>query len=297
LAEPQNRFVNVTTQELAQEIVATLQALDNLTLVAIGEVMAKLEARRQIGGLAELLIELAARTDKADFAMNMNLLADKLAKLPIVASEEEEEDSEEEASPVMEQSEINRRLALNFPSHLNQSSQQKNLKQTSVRKVMVACLERSDETPFLVRQAVANFDKENWNVFDLGDNVPLMVLLSSALEKRPSVVVLVISNGSLLTEATSLVADLKRKLYGIKVVAVGPLLKAQTNVGLRLQADLYAPETGKAAELADHALSPLQQMGNPLKFETEQMIAIADNAPATVDDIPTSPGSPEKAEG
>jgi hypothetical protein len=294
LTNNQNRFQNVTTQELTQEISDALQALDNLALVTINDTTAKLEARRQISNLAEILIEMAGRSDKADFAMSLNLLAAKLAKLAFVNPDEETESEAE--SPTMEQAEINRRLALNFPPHLSQNHPQTRLKATTIRKVMVACLERTNDTPMLVHQAVSSFDKESWNVFDMGDNVPLMMLLSSALEKRPSVVVLVISNGSLLSEAVSLVTDLKRKLFGIKVVVVGPLLNSQSNVGLRLQADFYAPETTKAAELADYALSPLQQMGNPLKFDTSQMIAIPDNAPATVDDIPTSPGT-EKPEG
>jgi hypothetical protein len=294
LAEQPNRFEALTTQNLGQEIVDTLKALDNLALVAIHEVSAKLETRKQISNLAELLRELAERPNQPDFAMNLNTLSGKLSALVIV--DEEDEETEEEV-PVMEQSEINRRLALTFPSHLTSQNtkQEHRLKEIAIRKVMIGCLERNNETPMLVHQAVASFNKEQWNVFDMGDNAPLMMLLSSALEKRPSVVVLVISNGSLLSEAASLVADLKRKLFGIKVVAVGPLLNSQANVGLRLQADLYAPETTKAAALADTALSPLQQMGNPLKFETNQMLAFPD-APATVEDIPTSPGT-EKAEG
>jgi len=276
-------------QEVAEQAVRGLKALDNLAQVAMPDRNAQLEAQRQVGLVAQALLGLARRYqevnfDKAATWLDQNLLemAAQLDLEPLVVADPAAEMSEAEAE---------RRLSLTLP--VAQPGQDKNgVISSSKRRVIIASLEQVDSALPLIVTAAHSFDRERWTVTNLGYHVPIMALTSTVQDVRPSVLVLIVARGQLIAESARLVEDLKKTFFGLKVIAIGPPFATQSVLGERLGADLYDSAAEKTAEMAEHALHPLNRISEPLALLIETELEKPGKEPKTQELSPFSEDMP-----
>ena len=273
----QNDITHPSVTTLSQLIIDALRGLNTIVQLALSENTAQYEARQQLsalahnlGGLAQQsLVELSSDAPlKAAWQslvdeLGVFVLREEAEETDSDADSDEEEESTSEADALSEQ-EISRRLGIGEPSYHSEalgSGQE-------LRRVLVASLETQGDTPMLVAQAAGSFARETWQVTNLGATVPIMALTGIVMDSRPSVLVLIIGQGQLLAETARLILDLKRQLFGLRIIAVGPIL-SQPGLAARLQLDLYSSSPEKAAELADQFFSPLTKLGDRLQLSLE----------------------------
>ncbi len=275
-------------KKLPEQIVRGLKALDNLALVALRG-NAQQEMQYQIRLVAKALSQLAERKQNAELGEQLKWLAQNLTELAAKASPLSEED-ENEVKSEMSEEEASRRLSQTIPSNnvgnpANPADSHPNI----LRRAVVASLEHLDSALSLITTATQSFDRERWNVTNLGYNVPIMALTSNVKEVKPGVLVLTVARGQLMRETAQLIQDLKKNFVGLKVIAVGPPFENNTNLGELLGADLFAPEAEKAAELAEQALSPLNRLSAPLTLELEEENQEEkDLENSSIEDVPTT---------
>lgn len=270
---------DVMAEELSSEVAEALKALDRLIQITLSDNGPRAEARHQVNRLAVHLVKLVAPT-AAELASGSRLkiawenLATDLAELaePIPTSIEAIE-GEEEAPSILSEEELSRRLSMTIPAHLRLAGNQEVQPDAgepidNTRRVLVASLESQRGQASLVNHTAASFPRERWSVINLGVNVPILALMGTVMETRPSVLILVIEQGQFMSETVRLISDLKRQLFGLRVVAVGPAL-AQPNLTERLRADLYSSEVTQAAQLADQFFNPLNRLGDSLNLSME----------------------------
>jgi hypothetical protein len=256
-------------RQVADQIVQGLNSLEKLSQLAMPDKNAQLEAQRLLGQVADNLTRLILRYDEGDFNKTTFELAENLRELarkghPANAhTEPEAEVNEQEAL----RHSFNMAL---FERTRNGQEDEEEVLAPLRRRVLIASLEQLDSTPPLVAIATQSFDREKWDVTNLGNRVPIMALTSTVREVRPGVLVMVIARGQFISETARLIDDLKRTFIGLKVVLVGPPFASQSNLGERLGADLYAAEVESAAELSDHALTPLGHLAEPLALSLEE---------------------------
>ena len=293
--------------EAAEQIVRGLQALANLAELAMRDRNAQVEAQRQVGVVAQALMVLARQPQATDLSQALSPQSNKLIEL----SELTKLELPPAIDPAlgMSEEEAERRLTLTTPPALREHSDEEEGESTVTdkRRLIIASLEQLDSALSHTATAINSFDRERWEITNLGNNVPIMALMSNVQEIRPGVLVLVIARGQMIAETARLIDDLKKTFLGLRVVAVGEPFGRHTHLGERLGADFYAPEVEKAAELAEQALTPLIRLAEPLALsledapveelreeETTLTKGEAEEAPP-IDEVPTVKVEGEKA--
>lgn len=267
--EPQPETVT-NLSEVADQVVRGLKALNNMTQLAMRDRNAQLEAQHQIGLVADYLTRLVLRYDDGDFNKATFALAENLRELAKQANPQNA--SPDELTAEMSEEEAARRLSLTVPlSMLERIEIPEDADEDQARRrVIIASLEQLDSVLPLMATATNSFDRKRWHITNLGSNVPIMALTSTVREIRPGVLILVLARGQLVAETARLIEDLKKTFVGLKVVVAGPPFAKQANLGERLGADLYSPEVENVAELAEHALTPLSRLSEPLALSLEE---------------------------
>ncbi len=267
---------------LGQQIVEALQGLHTLSQLALAESTARHEADHQINRLARSLSSLAGLSVKAtgmeaDLKAAWHSISTDLTELAMHIPDPLEEDEEQlDEALILSEQEISRRLGvLRSPTTSEASPVGKVL-----RRVLVASLESGEETPMLVNQATTSFSPLEWSVTNLGANVPIMALTGNVMETRPSVLALVMGQGQYLAETIRLIGDLKRQLFGMRIIAVGPAL-LQPTLAERLKVDLFSGRAEKASAVCEQLFSPLTRLGEPLHFsmDVDKLDETPDNDP------------------
>ena len=269
-----------SVESLSQQVVSAVRALNTLAQLALAESTARLEARRQVSQLALGLTKLAgysASLSKVDERLGRawQTLAAELTDLTIQDEPSDMSDDDEVADANMgalSDEEVSRRLGLTIPSHLrlpgNQEARLAPTEASPTRRVLIASLETNGDAPLLINQAASSFPRDHWSVTNLGGNVPIMALTGTVMETRPSVLTLVMGQGEFVSETGRLIADLRRQLFGLRIVAVGPAL-SEPHLAERLRLDLFSAEATKAADLASQFFDPLNKLGQPLRLAVE----------------------------
>jgi hypothetical protein len=288
LASPGPAPVTVLTdppaEMLATQVAESLQALQTLTQLALAEAGARDEARRQIGKLAAGLIDLAGRSgatleNDQPLKLAWETLAERLAGLvPEVASDPLAGAGLEASASTLETpspEEISKNTATPLSDKI-------------LHRVIIASLEANGETAQHIRLAAQGFSSDQWQMTNLGTNVPIMALTGTVTEMRPAVLALILNQGQLISETIRLIADLKKRLPNLRVITLGAAL-ANPNLADRLKADLYSAEPAKAAELAAQFFDPLSRLGDRLKLVVE--------LPEPAEAAPATPQFSKKAEG
>lgn len=294
MTEPRSEDVTKKNPaELGKQIVEAIRALENLVQLGVPENNARNEGKWQLYRLAQAISELA-ENNLSDRIDNESMLKDtwqllQTELLQIVEQVGQPSTEEVEAEmPSLSEEDIARRLGTAIPPHLRVESFPREI-ENAKRRIVIASVEPGDSTALLVNQATLNFSKETWNVTNLGANVPILALIGTVMETKPGVLALVFNKGILLQETIRLVADLKLQLFGIKIIAVGPILN-QAPITNRLGADLYSSDVTRTAELAEQFFSPLNKLGNQLELSVD--LTESEVTPETAN----SAGSPETAE-
>lgn len=281
---PTTVLTDPPVEMLATQVAESLQALQTLTQLALAEAGARDEARRQIGKLAAGLVELAGRSGailETDLPLKFawETLAERLAGLvPEVASEDP-------AGTALETSASNPETPAPEDNSKNAVT---HLSDKILHRVIIASLEANGETAQHIRLAAQGFSSGQWQLTNLGTNVPIMALTGTVTEMRPAVLALIINQGQLISETIRLIADLKKRLPNLRVITLGAAL-ANPNLADRLKTDLYSAEPAKAAELAAQFFDPLSRLGDRLNLVVE--------LPEQAEVVPTTSQFSKKAEG
>ncbi|MEI6047231.1 MAG: hypothetical protein WCS37_23050 [Chloroflexota bacterium] len=256
--------------EVADQLVRGLSALNNLAQLAMRDRSAQLEAQRQIGVVAKALTDLTQRSGEGDFKEVAHWLGENLAALAKLAELEHPPISA--PSLGMSKEEAERRLSLTIPVSLREhkSREKGDVEKKDKPRLIIASLEQIDHALPLTAIAMNSLNLHRWEVINLGHNVPIMALTTRVQEIRPRVLVLVIARGQLVVETTRLISDLKKTFLGLKVIAVGEPFTKFPQLGERLGADFYAPEVEKVAELAELALTPLNRLAKALTLSLKK---------------------------
>jgi hypothetical protein len=255
-----NLLVAPPVELLVSQVLEALQGLQTLTQLALSDPGARDEARRQLERLAGGLLDLA------DYSQP-SFAAESPLKL---AWETLSERLQEFSPPPVTHKIVEMPLAPDpVPDESADSKKNKLAPDKSlIRRAVVASLESSGEVAFYINQAAQSFSRTNWQVTNLGANMPIMALTGMVEELRPAVLALIIGHGQLLSETIRLIADLKKHLPGLRVITLGPIL-ARSNLTERLRGDLYSTNPSKAAELAEQFFDPLSRLGDRLKLEVD----------------------------
>ncbi len=269
--------------ELVEVIVTALNNLDRLARLASSNEAGQMELRRQIGQVASSLQQLSRKALEGDETSGLEeafvKLSQNLADLAVNAT----------TGPILPPSfpppplssdfsdhDSVSRVVMTIPSYLSHPQRLVDETETiegGIRQVIVGSLERTDSALSLLKQAESGFDSTRWEVLDMGVNVPILVFSNAVREKRPSVVVLVMSSGHLISETAWMIGHLRKKVNGLKVIVVGPPLAKIENLDSRLEADLFSNIASEAAQLADQAVSVVARIDQPLRLDMDQMEA------------------------
>jgi|GEM_PF-2437896 len=269
--------------ELVEVIITALNNLDRLARLASSNEAGQMELRRQIGQVASSLQQLSHKVLEGDEVGVLEeafvKLSQNLGDLAVNAT----------AGPILPPSfpppplshdlpdqDFVSRVAMTLPSylsHLQRPADETEPSDGELRKVIVGSLERTDSALSLLKQAESGFDANRWEVLDMGVNVPILVFSNAVREKRPSVVVLVMSGGHLISETAWMIGHLRKKVNGLKVVVVGPPLAKIDNLAARLEADLFSNIASEAAQLAEQAVSVVARIDQPLRLDMDEMEA------------------------
>ncbi|HEX2914257.1 MAG TPA: hypothetical protein VH186_25890 [Chloroflexia bacterium] len=277
----------LAVEQCGEQVISSLEALNKLIQLALVDSGARSEAQRLLGSLAQSLVELSefSLSSRPDLNSLWQLWSRNLPPLILAETEIEEADT---AGLELSDSDLERRLSMTIPPHLRIASNVEGeasdkLNGSNLRRVVLASLDADGTALQNVNKAATGFPLDIWSVTNLGANVPIMALTGTVMELKPSVLVLVLVKGQHLSETIRLVADLKRQLFGIRVLAVGPFLQ-QANLAERIRPDLFSADPSQAAELADQFFNPLNRLGDSLKLKVqleEQAQSISEEAPAS----------------
>ena len=263
--------------EAAQQVLDGLNALDNLSQLAIGDRIARDEARRQLGKVAQ---GVQAILIAPPYQSGRQELADKLSKLSLLADIEMLDLTEKVgdiATIKLDKTtqKMLERLAdytITSPSDKNKERDAGENEVPNKRRVIVASLDSGDSYMRATVEVSRRFNSEVWQVMNLGANAPIMALTSSVMDFKPAVLVLLLHRPNLIQETRRLIVDLKRSLYGLKILTAGPLFDEQAGLGRLLGADVYGPQLDQVVKLAEQVLSPLKErLGDPLTLEEEDL--------------------------
>jgi hypothetical protein len=264
---------------MPSNILKRINALQNLSRLAVPKKAARLEIQRQIRLLAVDLVALCRDDTTSPEYSNLSELARLLENM---MAEQAESELPLETTLELDEGRIDNtpvfpgRMAMDIPGHLSRAGRRgvetENEPEIEFNKVMVASLEASDAAYDLLREATGSFDLEHWQIRDMGVRVPILVLTNQVLSERPNVLVLVMVSGTLVSETIRLITDLKNRLAGLRVVVVGPALSKIENLAERLGEVAYSPEPARAAVLAELSIEPLTRMNNtPLRLDMDKL--------------------------
>ncbi len=245
-----------TLQMLVAEVAEALQALHTVSTLAIPDSAARQEAQYQTQRLAQNLMLLIPRAGNDIQLEYLQVAWDSLRarlELFLPPAAPFAPTPPPEIRPMPE--------PVNAPN-LNET--------TGIQHVVLASLETDGNTALYLNRAAQTFPRQSWQVTNLGAHVPIMALTGAVVELRPVLLALIFDKGQLIPETIRLIADLKARLPGLRVIALGPAL-AQANMAERLRADLYSSDPTKAAELAQQFFEPLARLGNRLRLNLEDI--------------------------
>jgi hypothetical protein len=268
---------------LSLQVVEAMRGMEMILRMSINEPAARSEARWHLSRLSESLINLsesALYNKNAALQPAWEALQSELRVFTTFTPEEKAP----ETVANLTQEEVARRLNISIPSHLRVGSMPKSDGDAVKRKVLIASLEKDDNTARMVNQAAVTFPAETWQVVNLGAHVPILALTGMVKDMRPSVLVLVVNKGQYMPETIRLIEDLKKQLFGMRVVAVGPALN-HLNLADRLRTDLHSSDITKTAELAEQFFNSLNKLGDRLRLAVE----LPDEVTTTPPDAPAQP--------
>lgn len=258
-----------------EQLFDRLNALDNLVQVAVSNSGARNEARHQLGKLAAsiqtLLQRLPSNFEVADVSEKLNEFIANIPPDPLMLSPEKEAELNQPDLETQEESKMQQRLA-DYIEKIDDGENEvdgdiANLLESERRRVVVACLESGEASMRSTVEVSRSFDSLRWQVTNLGANTPIMALTSIINDVKPAVVVLIMHKANMLVETRRLIADLRKSLYGLKILIAGPIFEEQPSLSSTLGANAYQADLSQIARLAGYLLSPIKNLEEPLQLE------------------------------